>query len=398
MPDPVAPPKVIPPPPSDAPRPSAIGARAIKRDPKAGSDRSVKAAIGDKISDRLEQVQKEGITDTTKTRIGAHFNPGKKKVVTFEANADEPEVEAPPASTSAEKVVGGEKKTPPPPEPETDTPQTETDPAESDIVLPDAHRRSLQNFGWTDEEIDNSLKSGGQSFIQTAAKLHAQRAKEVQAYARLGQQLQTTVPQNPATPQVQVPAGGGLVSQIDKVLADEKKKYPNNPQMHAFLDSQANIQRMVAQQLDSQYEQQRQAQLDLHAKQVDAFLGSDGLKSYADYYGLSFAAANPEQQKRRDQVVQTAAYIITGANSQGMQLDLNTALQMAHDATAAPVMKQAARTEIQNEIATRAAGLTQKNQAGPSTAREGKSGKLPSRQDLIKRTGERLKAAGLRGG
>jgi hypothetical protein len=395
-----APPKVIPPPPEEKARPSAIGAREIEHKPRPGSDRATKEAIGSKIEDRLAKVNAEGVSDR-KTRIGSHYNPGKKKVVTFEAAAEPEASTKEEVSADVEKLPVAEKsKTPPPPdEATTDVPQTETAAAESEIVLPDAHRRSLKNFGWEDAEIDASLQSGGQSFIQTAAKLHAQRSKEIGAYARLGQQLQTTVPPKPQVAGQQPQLQGGLVNKIKDTLEAEKKKYPNNPQMHQFLEGQAQIQLVLAGQLDAQYEQQRQAQLDLHTKQVDAFLGGDHLKAYKDYYGSSFAAANQEQQQKRDQVVQTAAFIITGANSQGVQLDLNTALQMAHDATAAPIMKQAARAEIQGEIQQRAASLTQKNQAGPSrTDSSGKKKGPPSRDELVKRTGERLRAAGLRGG
>jgi hypothetical protein len=406
MPEVVPAPKVVPPPPPPETtaasalaqeRPSAIRPkhqREVKHGPKPGTDRATKEAIGAKIEDRLKQVADEGVTDTQKKRLSSHFSPGKKRV------APDPVAEADDTAggtTTEQPLVAQtdatEKK--PSEAPTSDTPQTEAAPAESTLVLPDAHRRSLKNFGWEDADIDASMKgAGAAAFLTTAAKIHAQRSKEIQAYARAGQALQgTTQPVPTPAPAPTAPPQGSMVDRVMQKNAALKKAYPGND---ALFDSMITSELDMAKLLDSQREAQQAAQLDLQTKQVDAFFSAEHLKVYKAHYGESFAAADAEQSKRRDQVINTAAYIVRGARAQGVELDLNTALQMAHDATAAPIAKQAARQEIINEVQARANGLTQKNQAGPSTKREGAGKGPPSRSELLRKTGDRLKAAGLR--
>jgi hypothetical protein len=401
MPDPVSPAPVAPPVAAPVtPRPSAIqkrpGAREVPHKPVPGSDRATKEAIGGKIADRLQQVHDEGVTDG-KNRIGSHFNPNKKKGArrTVVETSPEPEQVSPAATETADKptsvsATAGEtdkKEIPPVPGEE-----AETAAAPATAILPEAHRRSLKNFGWTDEEIDESLKTGGGAFLNTAAKIHDQRSKEIQAYARAGQKFaQTQQPQ-----QAPVPAAIPQGSMVDRVMQKNtalKKAYPGND---ALFDSMVSSELDMARMLDGQRQAQQQAQLDLHMKQVDGFFGAPAMKSYEQHYGTTFGAATPEQTAHRDQVINTAAYIIHGARAQGVDLDLSSALQMAHDATAAPIAKAAARQEILSEVQQRAAGLTQKNQAGPRGSSAENSKGPPTRQELLKRTGSRLAAAGLR--
>jgi hypothetical protein len=247
-------------------------------------------------------------------------------------------------------------------------------------AVPDEMRRSLKNYGHTDEEIDEQHKADPEGFSRFAKFVHATRQKEIEAYSRLGQQqLPPAVAQQVRAP---APAATNPDELTEAEISAFEKMYPNDVGAK-FMVRQARSELAFR-------NQQRQASYAATEAStqtaVDGFFNQDSMKGYAEHYG---------DKAKKDKVIETAAAIITGGRLQGRNFNLNDALTMAHDALASPVMKAAARKEIVDEVAQRSAALTQRNQAGApdatSTPASKKGKKALSRQEIEDRAGERLR-------
>lgn len=359
----------------EAPKPRKSATRQVEHKAPAGSSRELKESIGNKIGDRLAEVANDGANNgTDKIKVKSHFRtktptappPDPETPEKTEAH-HAPQTEAPAATEN--KEAGAQEQ-----------PVAQTG---EGVSLPDAHRRSLENFGWTPEEIENGLKQGA-PFLATAAKLHKQRSNEIDAYARAGQ-AGLKAPEQKPVQQPSLPVQGTAEQRVISQLAEMKKSYPGNDKL---FDMVMAPQIDTARAQDAQATQQRESMLQ---QQVSNFFSSKTVENYKEFYGDA-----TEGQSRKDKVVNLAAYIIHGAAAQHKQLTVEEALQMAHDSTAAPVAKAAARAEITQEIKDRAAGLTQKNQVGGPAKTENRENRPLTRKEIEDRAGQRMKAANLR--
>lgn len=355
---------------SKPPRRSAI--RDIAHKPAEGTSRAVKADIASKLDDkRFDDAMKDAGND-------APSEPeGRRRHKVTRTHHVVPEVkEETPASTKDE--------TPPTTETTTDDKPVEKKDESKPEKVPDEIRRSLKNYGHSDEEIDEQFKSDPTGFNRFAKFVHATRQKEVEAYARLGQQQLPTAPIQPSP--VQLPATSAGHDLTEGEIVAFEKLYPNDPAAKFIArDARANL--AFRQQQTQQAFASAQAATQTA---VNAFFDAESMKSYADHY---------KDQTKKDKVIETAAHIIQGARLQGKQFGVQEALTMAHDALASPVLKAAARKEIATEVAQRSAALTQRNQAGGGTeeesaAEEKKGRKGVSRKELESRTAERLRKIG----
>ena len=373
-----------------APRERKSATRQVEHRVPTGSNRELKNKLGEKLGDRLQEVANDGVSGgNEKIKIKSHFRSKGPKAPPPDPEPSPSEKSAAPAAKAPEPAVESKESTHELQEAKVESGSSSAIPAvvegaQSSSTLPDAHRRSLENFGWTPEEIENGVKSGGPAFLATAAKIHNQRKNEIEAYARAGQ-AGLKAPEQKPVQQPTLPTQGTAEQNIINMLAQTKAAYPGNDKL---FDMVFAPQLATARAQDAQASQQREQALQ---QQVSNFFNSKAVEHYKDFYGDA-----AEGQARKDKVVNTAAYIIHGAAAQHKTLTVEEALQMAHDSTAAPVAKQAARNEIISEVQQRAAGITQQNKAGGPAKTEKRESGPPSKEELLRRTGERMKAAGLR--
>jgi hypothetical protein len=327
------------------------------------TDRATKAKIAAGISDEKFAKAMAGTPATTEE--GQPLTK-KHKVVRMVAKstpepapAKEAKETSPKSGQEQEKV---EKK--PDPSPAAAVPNAaDSAPAAADAAekkpeetttLPAEVRRSLQNYGYTDAQIDEKLKTGSKDFLNIAEMAHNIRKKEVEAYARLGQQVQQ---QKPAAPQTTVAAPAATDEVTEADIQEFLKLNPNNPSA-LFIAKQARSDIAFRQQ---QREATRAAQNAATQTQINSFFAQEGMKAYTEHY------AKPEV---RQKLLETAAAVEAGLAAQGRQVTVTEALTMAHDALAAPIVKAAARQEITDEAKARDAALTQRNVGGGNPAPE----------------------------
>lgn len=249
-------------------------------------------------------------------------------------------------------------------------------------TLPDAYRRSLKAYEWTDEEIDQNLQALGPKFIETAAKLHANRNAEVSEWAAAGRQAKQQAAQQGQGKEAQQPKEFTAIKPLDTDAL--KEKYGDDEVIDAIISPvNAVIQQINAMVPAIQATQQKAqvAELEMLGKQVDGFFGGKELEPFTEVYGnTAKARLTDEQVAARNKVLETADALIVGARLQGRNLSLGEALTLAHDSVSGGFKKQAVRKEITNSLKKREKGITLK----PGNKNKAPAGGAPvkTRKDL----------------
>lgn len=260
-------------------------------------------------------------------------------------------------------------------------------------TLPAAVIRSLKAYEWTDEEIKNALKTGGQSFVISAQKLHNTRNAETAKWAEIGRSQR----QQQQTQQVQQPEKkeqpSGLVPKLD--AAALKEHYGEDAlidkilgPVNAAIDKINNEIMPTVQK--SQLAAQQAEQRALFDEMEKFFNGAD-LKPFEKLYGkASDSSFSDEHIAARNKVIEYADALTYGAAKQGRQLSVHEALTLAHDAVSGEFKTQAAKEQLTQNLVQRQRGITLKP-GNKSVAKA--SGGPKNRTELEKSVGSKLAAA-----
>lgn len=307
--------------------------------------------------------------------------------VTTMTEAGSSEVEEKPATETTEPEAATETEA---------TPKDESEAAVSEAkpgapTLPDAYRRSLKAYEWTDEEIDANLKSMGPAFIATAAKLHQTRNKEVAEWAKIGRQARDPAPTQTQTTDTRTASQPQQPATLQRVDVEKLKKQYGE---EALIDEIVGPMNRVVDQINqilptiqqTQY-RSKQAELETLGRQVDGFFGGKDMTTYKDQYGASSAGLNDSQLEARQKVLEMADALIVGAGQQGRMLTFGEAMQLAHDSVSSGTQKKAARQEIAGKLQQRNKGISLK----PSGKSAVKTSPASNRSDLEKRIGQGLR-------
>ena len=255
-------------------------------------------------------------------------------------------------------------------------------------TLPDAFRRSLVAYGYTDAEINRDLNKHGPAFVSTAAGIHSQRNQELAAWSAAGRAARdgdnVSHPANDQSAELQkldvdaLKAEFGDDAMIDQIAA---RINPIIDRVTAMVPGIEKVQTDAKEQANAQLR-----------KTVEGFFVSDDIASrYSTVYGDGNKTLNEPQLLNRQRVLEEADALVTGAQLQGRNLTVEQALQNAHDMVSHEFVQQATRKSIKKEAKTRNRGISQK------PANRGKSktkyvGPARTRDELYDRTEQRLKA------
>jgi hypothetical protein len=263
-------------------------------------------------------------------------------------------------------------------------------------TLPAAYRRSLKAYEWTDEEIDQALKTQGDKFVQSAAKIHTTRAKEIAGFAQAGRLAR----QGHVTPQQDAPAAPAARQEATTTstalkpvdTAALKKQYGEEALVDAIAGpvnkAIEEINRLMPVIQGSQKRQQ-QAELETLGRQIDSFFSGKEMESYNETYGKDSAKLTPEQLGTRQKVLEMADSLIYGSRQQGRPMGLEEAMTLAHDSIAGSVKEKTVRTAITKQLQQRERSVTIK----PNGRTSSLSKPNASREDLEKATKARLEKA-----
>ncbi len=286
-------------------------------------------------------------------------------------------------------------------EPKTEDNQAETQEQQPEAkkptgpILPDAYRRSLKAYDWSDEEINAAFKANPLEFTVTAQRLHSNRNKETQQWAELGRQSRTTEPQPKTEPQANpyVDSKTGQFKPIN--TAEIAEKHGVSEELIADLVAPINAilahQNSILPDLNNSIQAVQRSRTEQLTKQVDSFFSGPELKQFQEAYGKDSASLNEAQIETRNKVLEMADALVVGAARQGRKLTVNDALLMAHDHVSSGLKTVAIRKEIQKSVTTRNAGITLR----PTAAGKGggvSTGPAKSKSEMEARTKARMAA------
>jgi hypothetical protein len=273
--------------------------------------------------------------------------------------------------------------------------ETEDEPSDAP-TLPDAYRRSLRAYGWTDEAIEQNARTMGSEFLNFAENVHRSRNAQTAEWAAQGRkarEAEQEQEQAPTQQTAQQPGGVPSLQRLDpKQLADEygDEEFVNKitAPINATID-EINAIVPQLQQLQQDREAARQTELQNVTNLVEGFFRDDEMKAYTDVYGDSFAEATEQQQKARNKVLDTAYDLVYGASLRGVEMPLSEALMSAHDVVTADNKESAARQSIEKQMKKRSKSRSSKPTAAGRATRK-PAGKPATEEDLEAATVKRL--------
>jgi hypothetical protein len=308
-----------------------------------------------------------------------------------EVENKEPKAEAD-APTEDKPKVEAEAKDEPKAE-EEQQPAAEKKP--SGPILPDAYRRSLKAYDWTDEEIDAGMAQNPSNFLLTAQKIHANRNKETAGWAEAGRAARAAEAQTQQTEKAKQSQNSYIdpkTGNIRLLDADAMGERYGNPELVKDITGPTNealaLINSILPDLMTAIGVVRQSRTQQLATQIDGFFGQKSLEPFAEHYGKDIQSLTEEQFKTRSNVLEMADALVAGAKAQGRSLPLNDALMMAHDHVSSGLKTATVRKEIANTVQKRATSLTVKPVAGGKT----RSGPPQNRSQLESDTRARLAA------
>lgn len=301
----------------------------------------------------------------------------------------------------------------PEPSEETETPAEEKAPAEGEETaetteeqppkatkptgptLPGHLRRSLQAYGWSDEDIAEAFKASPTGFTLTAQKIHNNRNTEVARWAEAGraarQQMETPAAEQPAakvSPHVDAKTGQFKPLDIEAMV----EKYGNEDLVREIATPVNEILKQVNSVLPDLMvgvKTVQQSRAEALSKTIDQFFMGKELESFTDHYGKESASLSKEQIDSRNKVLEMADALISGAKQQGRTLGVDEALMLAHDSVSSTFKEKVVRQQLKASVQKRNAGITLKPTSG---SKGDANGPAKNKSEMESRAKSRLAA------
>lgn len=272
--------------------------------------------------------------------------------------------------------------------------------------IPDAYYRSAASFGWSPEDVASMVENNGlDNTVTMLENLHTKNNELSGQFAAMGRKAQE-MDQVPDTPAKLDSAPSDTTPADFKALMD--KHGDDSPELVQLLGSQhkqaiADKQRMdrIEQQLAmnaNQIERQKaEANRDTIGK-VNAFFAADGLTAFDKFYGkidseaTDWLALTPAQMHNRDHVCQLANQIMVGAEMQGTDMGLDSAMERAHMVVSEPIAATIIREDILKGVEKRHKSRVARPSESKKSTQISTDGRPANRKELLARTEKRLAA------
>lgn len=348
---------------------------SVTADSTSGSETADRKALEEKVASKLDALNASDPDYNAESDEVGDDGGTSAEVTGAQAAAetdasDEAEAEA--ASPEVEK---------------TGTQEATKEAAATAPTLPDAHRRSLMAYGWTQEEIDQNLAALGPQFLTTAAKLHSNRNDETQRWAQVGRQARQS-PDQTGSPAATT--GAGTIGKLD--LAALKAEHGDDPLLDAIVSPVNAIVETVNRLLPALQAGQQaaeQAKTEAIGKNVESFFGQKTLAQFSDLYGDPAKGLTQANLEARSRVLEFAHDLIYGAQlARGQRLALDEALTLAHDMVTKDRQEQVVRNQLTATLKKRQRSIVTRPSASGKTP---VSGPAKSRAEAEARAGVRLR-------
>jgi len=267
--------------------------------------------------------------------------------------------------------------------------------ADDEHALTEAEIRAAVHRGATEEYIQELAKAHPAMAKRMCAKALADTNNLSTQFSELGKKLQASTPDAAPEPKKVEPLDLSALEaeyRDEPVLGVLKQLAEQN---HALAQAEADRATAAAvQKAETREEAAAAAEDAATSQQITTFFTDSKMKAYGEFYGVTpendntWAALTMGQTEQRMAVVEQAALIHAGAESQGQEMSVPDALELAHLSISTPVQEEVIRKKISTQLKTREKGITLKPGTGTKVVATG--GK-PTGSQLEALTEQRLK-------
>jgi hypothetical protein len=325
-------------------------------DEQAIEDPNLVSEVQDKLS-RLSDLN-ELTKDEDFNRLG-----GKKETATSDEEDDDltPEVKD---GTNAEDSDQADDQT------GSDDLTPEAESKSDDIEIPDAYIRAAIHRGWTQEVVDDFVKSNPELALKALEATYLEVNNASRDWAERGraaiedERKATSVQATTETVAQEDPKKTALVAKL-------RKEYADDPLVEVVI---SELEKPV-QQPKPQPVQQQQAQYETATRRANAatnvaidqrintFFSADVMKPYEKFYGKLELGQVPEdlangQQLNRLAVIEETECIIAGHNMRNQKIELEQAMEKAHFIVTEHIKEQVIRDNLKVTATKRKKGMT----------------------------------------
>jgi len=259
-------------------------------------------------------------------------------------------------------------------------------------TLPAAHQRSLLAYGWTEEEIVDSISAHPEATMRTAAHIHKQRVDENARYAAAGRKAREKPEDKPVVTSVSSAAAGLKQIDVDALV----ERFGGNEEIIKAIVTPVNkaIEAIhaVLPDLQAGASAVQQQNMNSLAGVIDKFFADATLKPYAELYGPADETPSEEQMAFRNKVLEEADALIAGARLQNRHVSVEDALAFGHEIVSRDHKVKAIRHGLKKTLKKRANSFTTKPSSRKRDAGED-SGKPKTRKQLETSVGKKLREA-----
>jgi hypothetical protein len=263
---------------------------------------------------------------------------------------------------------------------------------DTEVVLPDAYRRTAINQGWTEEEIAEEFKANPDRALRTLGKIHDSTNKLNVKFAELGR-VKLEKPAPAVKPDEVKPAEKPKVdlSKLEETYKDDELFNVVKGLVKANEDMSSELSEFRTKATEAPAVSK--AEQDALVSEISGFFESDQTKFYEDFYGKSkgndWGGLTQDQFKHRNTVTVVADQIAAGRALQGDEISNAEALEAAHTIVSSDFLKEAVSNGIKATLKKREKSITFKPDS-QARKQEDEDGKPKNQAELERKTQERL--------
>ena len=343
-------------------------------------------------NEEMEQSEKEASeakTNELKQQEKAESNAAERLDAVFNEHPSTPDLEK---GDDPEPTPDPDPGNDPEPDPQNDDPEPDPDPnpepdpagdvddpdakpaGDDDVKLTQAEIRAAKHNGWKEDDIKELAKENPELAKRTCAKMLEDTNSLSQAFAKLGRESKPEI-----KPEEKPEVKKTEFKPVD--VGQLREKYGDDDPVIDLFEQQQEMLKTTVTRLDSVEAaalsasttkvDTAQARADKEAdaaitQQIVGFFDDPELAAYGEFYGETkkgdkdWSHLTMAQLANRQDLVEEAGNIKSGAEQRGTEMELSMALDKAHLMATVEVREQVIRKDIKSKSKKRAAGITLK--------------------------------------
>ena len=306
---------------------------------------------------------------------------------TLDEPAASEDTDTPPETPAAEDTdVDAE------PEPDKTDDKEDAEEKDTEVIVPEAYRRTAINQGWTEKDIAEQFKANPELTLKTLGRIHDSTNSLNVKFAEIGRKSMDKPA--PAVKSEEKPVDNKPTVDFSKL----EEAYKDDPIVDTIKSiAQANedlkIELSELKLKASEAPPVSKAEQEALVSEISGFFSSDQTKFYEEFYGKSegnnWDSLTGGQFDNRSKVMVVADQIAAGKALQGDDITNAEAMEAAHTIVSSEFLKKAVEIGIKATLKKREAGITFKPDS-QARKQDEQDGKPKTQAKIESRAQERL--------